>query len=169
MNVTLKDLLDKLGVDYELGPYETCPWTVYDADRDKTCSAEVRMNPDSDEVEGEIQILTDDPDRELPVMEPIYFMRAKPGNGGKWTIKYLLIKGEPIDESISRWHEKSCAFFRAVVQELTMDKFPDIEELLEQELYAKERGADQYGGGGGKSPKLRGGQLMGMKKGGGGI
>lgn len=167
MNVTLKDLLDKLGVSYELGPYETCPWSCYDVDLDRTCSAEVRMNPDGDELEGEIQVLKDDPDSDMPIMEPIYFMRAKPGNSSKWTIKLLLIRGEPIDETISQWPQKSCGFFRAVVQELIMDKFPDIDELLDKELYMKERGADQYGGGGGKSPKLKGGQLMGMKKGGG--
>ena len=166
MNVTLKIMLEKLGVNYMLGPYETCPWNHYEPDDEKTCSAEVRMNPDGDEIEAEIQILTDDPEGGIPVMEPIYFIRAKPGNGGKWNLKHFLLKGEPFDTSVSRWQEKACSFFHAVVQELMMEKFPDIETLIKEELLKKERGADQYGGGGGKSPKVKGQQLMGIKKGG---
>ena len=166
MQAILKELLDKLGVSYQLGPYETCPWSCFEEDKGRSCSAEVRMNPDGDELEAEIQILKDDPVEGVPLMEPIFFLRASPGNTEKWTIRMVMLKGEPIDDKIVRWQEKSCNFFRAVVQEIMMDQFPDIDALIEKEIHSKERGSDQYGGGGGKSPKVRGAQLMGAKKGG---
>ncbi len=62
MRVTLQELLQKLGVGYVMAAYETFPWSVSDSTTGKTCSAEVRMNPEGNEVEAEIQIFYDNPE-----------------------------------------------------------------------------------------------------------
>jgi hypothetical protein len=60
MRVPLKELMEKLGVGYELSPYETCPWMCYDEDKQITCSAEVRMGPAGCDIEAEVQFMMDE-------------------------------------------------------------------------------------------------------------
>ncbi len=60
MRIALKELMEKLGVGYDLSPYETCPWMYYDDEKQITCSAEVRMGPGASDIEAEVQFLMDD-------------------------------------------------------------------------------------------------------------
>ncbi|MCB9987938.1 MAG: hypothetical protein H6868_01240 [Rhodospirillales bacterium] len=160
MQATKKELMDRLGVGYVLGPYENCPWLVYDGEKGVTCSAEVRMGmDDSDGVEAAIEMIYEMPDAGQPPAEHTFLLQARNTNSGNWTISKVWIRGEPIDETISGWPEKACNFFAAVVQSLKQDEVPDIDDLLEQELRGG-RGADQYGGGGGKSPKIQANKLL---------
>ena len=46
-----------------------------------------------------------------------------------------------------------------------MEQIPDMDELIDEHFFGKERFYDQHGGGGGKSPKIKPGALLGMKKG----
>lgn len=64
MRVELKELMEKLGVDYILSAYETRPWFLYDAEKGITCSAEVRMGPGEEDVQAEIQFLHDEKEGE---------------------------------------------------------------------------------------------------------
>jgi hypothetical protein len=167
MRETVKELMERLGVGYVLGPYETCPWSYYDAEEGVTCSAEASMGGDSEVVEAEIQMMYDDPPEGKTHMEQVCQLRAEPLVEEKWTVTEFKIQGEDIDERIYNWEEKSCNFFAAVVQCLNLDELPDIEKLIELEL-SNERGADQRGGGGGRSQKMRkASQVLGVKKGGG--
>lgn len=166
MRITLKDLMDKLGVGYVLGPYETFPWSHYDSETGTTYSAEVRMGSDSDEVEAEIQKMYDTPPEGKPPMEPICYIRAVPASDQQWNVTALRIKGEPYGEGMYGWEEKSCDFFAAVTQALTIGQLPDIDDLIDIHFHSRERMNDQRGGGGGKSPKIRPAQLLNMKKGG---
>ena len=50
MRYELKNLMEKLGVNRVLAPYETQPWLHYDPARGISCSAEVRMGPDSQDI-----------------------------------------------------------------------------------------------------------------------
>lgn len=169
MRVSKKELMDKLGVGYELGPYETHPWSCYESESGQTCSAEVRMDPDGTELEAEIQMMYDDPPPPgKPPMEQIFWIRSKPSQtSGEWEINDLKLRGGPLEEDIYNWQEKSCNFFNAVIQELQTDSMPDIEELIDMHFHNRERLGDQRQGGGGKAPKIKPGQLMDMKKGGG--
>lgn len=167
MAFSKKDLMDKIGVGYELGPYETFPASCYDAASGRTCSAEVRMEPDGSELEAEIQMMYDTPPDGKPPMEQICLIKAKPISGDEWDVLTLRIKGEPFGEDLYNWQEKALNFNRAVIQELQLDTMPDIEDLIDREFHSRERMGDQRQGGGGKSPKMKGGQLLGMKKGGG--
>ena len=165
MRATLKDLMDKLAVGYVLGPYETFPWSHYDAAKGLTCSAEVRMSADSDEAEAEIQLVHDVPPPGKNAMEHICYIRCAPGGGGMWEVTTLRLKGEPLKEDVYNWQEKSCTFFSAVVRALLLEEIPNIDELIEDIFHNYERFHDQYGGGGGKSPKIRPNQLLDIKKG----
>jgi len=167
MTFTKKDLMDKIGIGYELGPYETFPASAMDSATGRTCSAEARMDPEGAELEAEIQMMYDTPPEGKPPMEQICFIKAKPVAGDQWDVIELRVRGEPFGEDIYNWQEKSCNFFKAVVQDLQMDTIPDIDDLLDREFHNRERLGDQRQGGGGKSPKMKGAQLMGMKKGGG--
>ena len=56
----IEELMEKLGVDRVLSPYESQPWVVYDDEKGITCSAEVRVGPAYENIETEIQLLFDE-------------------------------------------------------------------------------------------------------------
>ncbi len=171
--------MEKLGVNRELSPYETHPWYHYDAEKGITCSAEVRMGPGGSDVEAEIQFLTDpndddeaeDGDEETSAgsgTEQIMLLRIEPVMDGKWSPKLLRVKGEDYVNKMHNWEEKGCDFFRACIESIQMGELPVIDELIEKKL------SDDSGSGGGssgrigrKSPKVKPGALLGMKKPGG--
>jgi hypothetical protein len=164
MRVPLKEMMDALGVGYILSAYETCPWSAYDEDKDITCSAEVRMNNDADEVEAEMQLLISEPKEDEKPIEQIFYLMGRPSTQDKWDVVEIKIKGESIKGSKHEAEEKGCKFFNACVQELKMGKMPNIEEILEREMKSN----DKYGGGGGssrKTPKIKPAAVMGMKGG----
>jgi hypothetical protein len=163
--VELKELLDKMGVGYVLGPYETCPWSAYDSGKGVTCSAEVRMAGDGAEIDAEIQLMYDTPPAGKPPMEQVCVMSCRPDKENKWTVETLRINGEPFGADIYNWQEKSCNFVHAVARALMLGEVPDMEELIREEFRKGERFADQQGGGG-KSPKIKPAALMDIKKGG---
>lgn len=165
MRVELKTLLDNLGVTGMLAAYETAPWSVYDEEKEATCNAEVRMNQDADEIEAELQIINDVPSETKPPIEQVFWMFAKPAHEGKWDIFRMKIKGEEFSNTTHAWDEKGCGFFKACVQELKLGNFPDIDEILEKELNDKERYGGNRRGGGGKAPKIKPQQLLGLKSG----
>ncbi|MCI5059662.1 MAG: hypothetical protein MRY79_01175 [Alphaproteobacteria bacterium] len=165
MRIELKELLDKLGVGYILSAYETCPWAASDDETGVTCSAEVRMNNDGNELEAEMQIMRDNPAEGESPLEQIFFMLAKPATDNKWDVKTTRVQGQDNPDNLYNWHEKAAAFFLACVTELKMGKIPDIEEIMARELRDGESFGGMMGGGGSKSPKLKGAQLLGMKTG----
>jgi hypothetical protein len=165
MRLSLKDLSNKLGVGYELSSYETCPWSVYDGTLGITCSAEVRMNGDGDELEAEIQTMYDTPpEGKLPVEQTFYAL-FKPATADGWDLKQMKVRGQDPDTSVYNWEEKYCSFFESCVQELKMGNVPDIDELLEREVHGGERFSDSSRGGGSKAPKIKPQKLLGMKQG----
>jgi hypothetical protein len=164
MRATLAELMDALGVGYEIGAYETVPWSHYDSEQGITCSAEIRMSPDADEIEGEIQMMFDTPPEGQAPFENTCYLMAKPKSDKTWDIETFLIRGEAFEEEAYDHSKKAALFFSNVVRDLMASEIPDIDELLDEAFRKDERFAGK-GSGGSKSPKLRGAQLMGMKKG----
>jgi hypothetical protein len=162
MRLPLAELLQKMGVNMVLGSYETYPWSASDAALGKTCSAEVRMNPDATELEAELQIFYDVPEAGKPPIEQILWLKAIP-HQDKWDVSELRIKREDWRGKMYAWEEKCCNFFRACVMELEQGKIPDIEALLEKEMKDNERFGGGRGGAG-KSPKIKPAQLLQMKQ-----
>lgn len=162
MRLPLSEFLQKLGVGYVLGSYETCPWSASDNTLGKTCSAEVRMNPDASEIEAELQIFYEIPEAGKPSIEQILWLKAIP-HQEKWDVTDLRIKREDWRGRMYGWEEKCCNFFRACVIELEQGRIPDIEALLEKEMKDNERFGGGRGGGG-KSPRIKPAQLLQMKQ-----
>lgn len=165
MRATLPETMEKLGVGYTLSPYETCPWAAADLMTGATFSGEVRMSPDGKEIECELQLLNDNAEADKPSVEHLMWMQVVPFTGEIWMVKNLRVRGEVWNSRVSNWEEKACNLFRACVSELSMGNVPDFDELLEREFLSKDRFGDQRGGGAGKSPKIRPGQLLNMKTG----
>jgi hypothetical protein len=169
MRITLHELMEKLGVPHTLSAYETWPFATMDALSGKTCSAEVRMSPDCDEVEAEIQLVEDDESdmgsADSAGVQQLFWLIATPFKEEKWAIKGLRIKSEDWVGKVFNWEEKACNLFRAITHELARGQMPDFDEIMEKEMKAKDRYGDQRGGGAGKSPIIRPGQLLDMKKG----
>lgn len=165
MRTQLKELLDKLGVGYVLSAYETCPWSAYDDENGITCSAEVRMNNDGDEIEAEMQFMRENPTGDEKPIEQVYWLLARPATADQWDVKDIKIRGEGDTEGLYGWTEKAVSFFNACVQELKMGKIPDIDEILAREMKSNERYGGGAQGGGSKAPKIKPQALMGMKGG----
>lgn len=165
MRLTFRDLMTQLGVPHELSPYEAYPFNVYDGAKGLTCSAEVRMGTSTDEVEAEVQLMYDTPPEGKPPMQQIIWFRIKPLSGNDWETREARLRGEPVDNNLYNWQEKCCKFYGALAASLKIDQIPDIDDLIEEIFFSKERFYDQYGGGGGKSPKIKPAALLGIKKG----
>jgi hypothetical protein len=165
MRVKVKELMDKIGVGYELGPYETCPWSAYDPVRGVTAMAEVRMNNEANEVEAEIQFLYDTPEDGKPPVEQMVWIFCKPIVNDLWAPTIFQIKKKDETVDLYDWETKCCNFFRACVQDLKMDIVPDIDEIAERELGGDERFRDARRGGGSKAPKIKPQALLGLKNG----
>lgn len=165
MRIPLKELLDKLGVGYILSAYETCPWSAYDSEKDLTCSAEVRMNNDGDEIEAEMQFVRNNPQGDEVPIEQIFWLIAKPAVGDKWEVKMVKIRGKDESDGTYNWTEKAVKFFEACVQELKMNKVPDIDEIMAKTLKSNERYGGTDSGGSSKAPKIKPQALLGMKGG----
>lgn len=165
MRVIFKELMDKLGVGYELSAYETCPWSAYDEEKDLTCSAEVRMNNDGDEIEAELQILRGQPAEGELMIEQVFWLIGKPAIAGKWDVSAVKIKGDGSEDGTHNFYEKAVNFFLGCVQELKMNKIPNIDEILEREMKNKDRYGGGAGGGSSKAPKIKPQALLGMKGG----
>jgi len=162
MRLPLSEFLEKLGVNYMLSSYETCPWSASDNALAKTCSAEVRMNPDTTEIEAELQIFYDNPEVGKPPIEQILWLKAII-HQDKWDVTDLRIKREDWRGKMYGWEEKCCNFFRACILELEAGRIPDIDALIEKEMSDSER----FGGGrgsAGKSPRIKPSQLLQMKQ-----
>jgi len=80
MRCVIKELMDHLGVGYILSAYETSPWSAHDDDEGLTCSAEVRMGAQGDELEAEIQFMYDDPKPDQKAIEQIFVQELIIGN-----------------------------------------------------------------------------------------
>ncbi len=163
MRVPIKELMDKMGVGYVPGPYESVPWSAYDAEKGITCSAEVRMNADGNEVEGEIQMMYDTPPVGKRSMEHICALKAAPQADGNWFVSEFKIRGEAYGQDVYSWEPKACDFIRMVVNELLAGNIPNIDDLLEEAFHARDRFADQSGGGTSKAPKIRPEQMLNIK------
>ncbi len=164
MRVSLKELLDSLGVGYVMGPYETCPWSVYDGAQNLTCNAEVRMNEDANALEAEVMIIHDTPPAGGAPIELIFRLFCKV-TANQWEPYRLLVRNTDKTNAFFDWEKKSCAFFTACVQELKMDRAPDIEALLKKELNEDDESASSMRGGSSKAPKIKPQSLLGMKGG----
>lgn len=165
MRTTYKELMDKLGVGYPLSAYETCPWAAFDEEQGVSCSAEVRMNHEGNEIEAEMQFMRDEPKGDEVPVEQVFWLLARPATADKWDIKMVKIRGEEDPGDKYGWVDKAVSFFNACVQELKMDKVPDIDEILAREMKSNERFGAGSVGGGSKAPKIKPQALMGMKGG----
>ncbi|MDH5721821.1 MAG: hypothetical protein OEY94_00660 [Alphaproteobacteria bacterium] len=173
MRVDYKELMERLGVGYDLSAYETRPWFLYDDEKGISCSAEVRAGPGLEDVEAEIQFLYDEDSDESEDedsgsigggSQQIFLLRAKPSKDGVWSPCYLTVKGESYVNEIYDWEGKGCEFFRACIEDIQMSVLPDIEDLIDTELQDDRRGGGKKGKVGKKKPSINPNALMGMKR-----
>ncbi len=154
MRASYKELMDMLGVGFELAPYQTRPWFLHDAEQGITCSAEVRVGPGGEDVEVEIQFLYDEndaryvEDEKYAEPEQVMLMRFLPSKEQVWMEKLMFVKGEDYASKISEWGERGCTFFNLCIGAIQMGELPNIDELIEQEL------TDRAGGRGGRKGRV---------------
>lgn len=167
MRIKLKELMTKLGVTYQLQPYETCPWSHHEEEKGETYSGEARMDAFGEECEAEFQIWYDEEKPGKPPLDQV--LRIKCGlHKGMWGIDGATIRGEDFVNKFYGWDDKACNLFRALCQEVAMGQAPDIDALIKEHM-KESRTGNMTGDGGSKSPRIRPEQLLDMKQGGGGF
>lgn len=160
MKVPLYDLLQALSVDHVLGPYETCPWSAYDSGNGLTASAEVRMNPESNEIEAEVQLVYDTPPAGTPSVEHLLFLHARPSLNDKWSPDLLRIRKDVQTNKVSEWDRRGCELFSACVQAMMRNEIPDFDDLFERIFAVADRYGSGTAGGSGRKPSIKPEQLM---------
>lgn len=166
MRKVLKEFLMDLNVPYEMGPYQTQPWSYMDIEKGQTCSAEVRMGPDGEELEAEIQMMYDTPPARKPPVEQLIWIIATKHVDGRWDVSNLRIYNQSKNGEIYDWEGKSCKLFSMCVKDLIAEKMPDFDELMKEHFKEDERFGGRRGSGTSKSPKIRPAALLDMKQGG---
>ncbi len=165
MRIIYKELMEKLGVGYELSPYETRPWLLQDEEKGITCSAEVRVGPGAEDVELEIQFLHEEDSMEEGSYDPeqIMMMRFTPTKDGLWSASIMLVKGEDYANKIYNWGERGAEFFCSFIGAIQMGEIPDIDELIETLLTdSRSGGRGRRGRVGKKGLKMQQQPPMGM-------
>ncbi len=154
MQVNLTELLSYLGIQEDLLGYETDSSQYRDDDKEKTCSAEVRMAGEQREFEVEILTFFDEPEEGAPPVEQILAMIGKPKSGDRWSLSQASVKGEPLN--FGGWEEGVCAFYTEIVMNLRQEVFPDIDALIDEHLQGEggQAGRNKRGGGR-KNPKFK--------------
>ena len=104
---------------------------------------------------------------EVSMIQQKLFVRARMMGTETWSPVYLTLKREDYTNKVGEWEEKSCNIFRLCVQAINMEEIPDIEELIKSEMDEGWGGRGRRGRVGRKSPKVKPGALLGMKKPGG--
>lgn len=162
MKLSLRELMDRLGVGRTLNAYDAQPWIHVDAREGVTASAEVRMNGDGDEVEAELQFMYDTPPPGKESCEQIVWLKVKPHLRlqGMWATTDLFVKKENYSSKVYGWEEKGCNFFRACVREIKAERLPDIELLISRELSSREVFGGGAGEGSNKSPQIKTNNLL---------
>tara|TARA_Y100001001_G_C8003027_1_gene306982 strand:- start:1245 stop:1760 length:516 start_codon:yes stop_codon:yes gene_type:complete len=171
MKVNLRELLEKLGVDYEMEGYQTQPWQVHDAESGLFCSAEVRiMDGDCEEVEAELIVQREKADADQPKIEIKIWLQAIRASNGLYDAKKCRFEGKDYVNAVSGWDEKACKFFKLCVREMKQRKIPDFDAIIKEAMDGDAWAGGGRGGGGGRSPRIKPNQLLNdMKRGNGGF
>ncbi len=169
MREDLKVLLERLGVNYILGGYQTHPCSYMNHDKGQTCSGEVRMGPEEDELEIELQMMYDTPPEGLKPLEQLMYFVGKKHSDGQWEIKTLKIKNESKVDAISGWQQKACRLYRECTKKMMAEEMPDFDALVKEFFKEDSKFGGSTGQGGGKAPKIKPAKLLDMKRGGGGF
>jgi len=95
----------------------------------------------------------------------VLWMRADAAVQDQWGPKLLRINDKSYVNEFHDWETKGCDFFRATIESLQMGEIPDFDDLIDDKM----KDDSLYGGGrrgriGRKSPNIKPGQLLGMKK-----
>ena len=165
MKASLEEMIHELSVPRVLQPYEDHLWTYYDGDEGVTCIAEVRLSGESREMEAEMQVMYDTPPEDGLPIKQIMQMKAVQDIPGQFSVKKCTVMDEDMVENGYNWGGRSCKFWRACIECLEREELPDFEYLRDTEMEDDGMYGDQLGDGGGRSPKVRAGNLLGMKKG----
>ncbi|MCB1538406.1 MAG: hypothetical protein H6865_04350 [Rhodospirillales bacterium] len=162
MKLSLRELVDRLGVGRELHAYETQPWIYVDSKDGITASAEVRMSGDGDTLEAELQFMYDTPPEGKSPVEQVMWLKARPlmRLEGMWATTDLWLRRENYANKVYNWEEKGCNFFRACVREIKAERLPDIDLLISRELASREVFGGGAGEGSNKSPQIKTTQLL---------
>mgnify|MGYP001303199233 CR=1 FL=1 len=157
MKVTVKQLMDHLGIDHVLMSYESDMYQHFDSEKSRTCSAEARMGPDMRELEVDVQIFRDMPAENEKPFEQIMYMVVKPKVGEQWEPVILKVKNENMAGKFPDWETGAFDFYRAISHHLKAGEFPDIDALIDEHLDGKGGQAGRAGrrGGGRKNPKFK--------------
>lgn len=169
MRKTYKEVMNMLSVPKVLGAYETWPWSHFDEATQTSMCAEVRVSPDNDQVEAEIQIIRDAPeDGELP-FECCLWLVVEEKKDNQWCTTAMTKKGEPYGQDVYDWEQRSTKVFSRCAVLLNQGTLPNFDEIFEEEFKSSDRFGAKGGEGGSKSPIVRPDALLDMRRDGGGF
>ena len=165
MKSTLPQLMDALGLETQMGPYDSHMWTADDHDRGIMCTAQAAMDGDGSEIEVTVDLTHTKPKPDTPEHEQILFFHIKQDLNKKWTPDVLRVKRDLLHTKLYDWEKKACDFFVAVTAALKRNTVPDLDEMIERFFRATDGFGTGTGGGGKRNPTIKPEQLLNpMKK-----
>jgi hypothetical protein len=160
MKATLQQIIDHLGIERQLGPYDSLMYTADESEKGITCTAAAAMNAEGNEIDVTIDVSHTTPKPDTPDHQQYMYFHIKKDLNDKWTPDVLRLKNEAQNGKIYEWEKKACEFFLAVIVILQRGDVPDLDELS----YRIFKSGDGFGagtaGGGKRNPIIRPEQLM---------
>lgn len=149
MHLSLQQLLNKLGVEEGLEPYETIPFDYFNDDKGTDFTAGVSMSGDSKYVDCEIQMIEQKDGKDLPDFKQVFLMRAEKDGSGGYNVIYLKAMGRVLSGTDRNWFENGCRFFKLCVSHIKKGMIPDFDILFKSAFGGKSGDGDSVFGGGG--------------------
>lgn len=152
MRVSLEQLMNKIGVEGTLRPYETIPFDYFNPDKGLDVMAEVSLSGDGGEINVEIQQIEHGADGKTNFRQ-ILQLQLEREPTGTFMATSLRHNGQLLSGKKRNWFEGACRFAKQSIALLKKGTVPDFEAIYKATIDEAEGNATAGGSGGGRALK----------------
>lgn len=152
MRVTLEQLMNKIGVEADLRPYETIPFDYFNPERGLDVMAEVSLAGDGDGINIEIQQIEHGADGKTNVRQILQLQLEREATG-MFMATSLRYNGQILSGKKRNWFEGACRFIKQSIALLKKGTAPEFETIYKATIDEAEGNATAGGSGGGRALK----------------
>lgn len=156
MRIQLSEILNKIGIETTLNPYETIPMDFFNAERGTDFCAGVSMSGDGKTVEAEIQMIEHIDDEKMKFTQ-VFFMHAvrEHPKQDMFIIELMRIRSEKISGEKTNWLNNGTKFFKMCTSHIKKGMLPDFDVLYKACFGEDQNGKGDFVSGSGGSRNFK--------------